>query len=79
MTDDRTNGAAQGATDEPGLTETNSRTIRGEEILGAGGSVESNVDRSAPARTKSGAFPSSYGAAGGTVDATEEGGDGTGI
>ena len=77
MNDDRTNGAAQGANDEPGLTQTNSRTIRGEETLENGGTVESNVETST--RTKSGAVPSSYGAAGGTVDATEEGGDGTGI
>jgi len=73
---DRTNGEA-GANDEPALTETNSRTIRGEEALGEDTtSVESNVQG---ARTKLGVIPSPYGAAGGTTDATEEGGDGTGI
>ncbi len=76
---DRTNGGGQGTTDEPALTETNARTIRGEEQLGTQKtSVESNVDGTST-RTRSGAIPSSYGAAGGTTDATEEGGDGTGI
>ena len=75
---DRTNGDGQGTTDEPALTETNSRTIRGEEQLGAQSTtVESNVETST--RTKLGVIPSSYGAAGSTIDATEEGGDGTGI
>jgi hypothetical protein len=61
MNDNRTNPGA-GAGDEPTLTEKNSETVRGEEILAERG----------PART-------SYGAGGGTTDATEEGGDGTGI
>ncbi|HYW52829.1 MAG TPA: hypothetical protein VFF00_08190 [Candidatus Elarobacter sp.] len=66
------------ATDEPALTQQNSETIRGETTLADGGTAESNVDESST-RTRSGAIPSSYGAAGGTTDATEEGGDGTGI
>ncbi len=78
MNDDRTNGAGKGATDEPGITEKNSRTIRGEEILTEGGPVESNQGATST-RTRVGAIPSSYGAAGGTTDATEDGGDGTGI
>jgi hypothetical protein len=53
----------EGATDEPALTQRNTETIRGEETLADDGS----------------AVPASYGAAGGTTDATEEGGDGTGI
>ena len=52
------------ATDEPALTEKNSATVRGEETLAG--------ERPASVRT-------SYGSAGGTTDATEEGGDGTGI
>jgi hypothetical protein len=53
----------EGAIDEPALTGKNTETIRGEEIL---------AGDAAFVRT-------SYGAAGGTTDATEEGGDGTGI
>jgi hypothetical protein len=79
MNDDRTDAGSQGTSDEPALTEKNSRTIRGEEVLEKGGRVESNLDRETSTRTKSGVIPSSYGAAGGTTDATEEGGDGTGI
>jgi len=76
---DRTDGNGQKANDEPALTETNSRTIRGEEELEATAThVESNVEDTST-RTKLGVIPSSYGAAGGTTDATEEGGDGTGI
>ena len=54
------------AGEEPGLTEKNTETVRGEEIL-----AETDL-RPASVRT-------SYGSAGGTTDATEEGGDGTGI
>jgi hypothetical protein len=54
----------EGAGDEPALTRKNTETIRGEELL-------ADV-RTASVRT-------SYGSAGGTTDATEEGGDGTGI
>ena len=80
MNDDRTNGAGRSAGDEPALTEKNTRTIRGEEILEDSASrVESNLDAQTSTRTKLGAIPSSYGSAGGTADATEEGGDGTGI
>ena len=70
------NGSDLPATSEPQLTDQNSRTVRGEEILADGGTVESNETNT---RSKSVAIPSSYGAAGGTTDATEEGGDGTGI
>ncbi|HEY0614129.1 MAG TPA: hypothetical protein VGC96_05795 [Candidatus Elarobacter sp.] len=69
----------EGATDEPALTERNTETIRGEETLADETTSESNVDTATAARTGLGAVPSSYGAAGGTTDATEEGGDGTGI
>lgn len=73
----RTNPGA-GATDEPALTQTNSRTIRAEEQLEDNTDVEDNVEETST-HTKIGAIPTSYGAAGGTSDATEEGGDGTGI
>jgi hypothetical protein len=63
MNTNRTN-PDEGATDEPALTQKNTETVRGEETLAG--------VRSVSART-------SYGAAGGTTDATEEGGDGTGI
>jgi hypothetical protein len=63
MSTNRTN-PDEGATDEPALTEKNSETVRGEEIL---------------AKAPSGSVRTSYGSAGGTTDATEEGGDGTGI
>ncbi len=77
---DRTKDEGRSAGDEPALTERNSRTIRGEEALGADKTaVESNLDARTAARTKIGVVPSSYGAGGGTTDATEEGGDGTGI
>ena len=52
-------------TDEPGLTERNTATVRGEEILAG----DSDEETAAVA----------YGKAGGTTDATEEGGDGTGV
>jgi hypothetical protein len=54
------------AGDEPALTERNTETIRGEEIL-------------AGDDTRDETLPAAYGKAGGTTDATEEGGDGTGI
>ena len=58
--------------DEPALTEKNTETIRGEEQLAdEGAGTESNVETSA--RTRSTVVPSSYGAAGGTTDAYEEG------
>ena len=74
---DRTD-PGQTANDEPALTERNTETVRGETTLADEGSAESNLDESST-RTRSGAIPSSYGASGGTADATEEGGDGTGI
>ncbi|HEY0396412.1 MAG TPA: hypothetical protein VGD01_18190 [Candidatus Elarobacter sp.] len=73
---DRTN-SDEGATDEPALTQRNTETIRGEETLVGEGSTESNLGGDSGTRPR--AVPSSYGAAGGTTDATEEGGDGTGI
>lgn len=78
MNDDRTTDSDQGTTDEPALTQRNTETIRGETTLADEGPEESELDESST-RTKSGAIPSSYGAAGGTTDATEEGGDGTGL
>jgi hypothetical protein len=75
---DRTNSGDPN-TDEPALTERNSETVRGETTLADDGTAESNLDRGTSTRTGLGAIPSSYGAAGGTTDATEEGGDGTGI
>ena len=77
MNDDTTN-SADNTTDEPALTQRNTETVRGETTLADEGDTESNLDESST-HTKSGAIPSSYGAAGGTTDATEEGGDGTGI
>ena len=53
-------------TDEPGLTNRNTETIRGEEILAGDDAGAEPV-------------PAAYGKRGGTTDATEEGGDGTGI
>ena len=76
MNDETTN--EQGTTDEPALTQRNTETIRGETTLADETTEESNVEETST-HTKSGAIPSSYGAAGGTTDATEEGGDGTGI
>jgi hypothetical protein len=63
---DRGKSDLERASDEPALTERNTDTIRGEEILA------SDDDREDAA-------PAAYGKAGGTTDATEEGGDGTGI
>jgi hypothetical protein len=63
MDTNRTN-PDDGVGEEPGLTEKNTATVRGEEIL---------------AETPSMSVLTSYGSAGGTTDATEEGGDGTGI
>ena len=54
------------STDEPALTERNTETIRGEEILAGDDAREETA-------------PAAYGKGGGTTDATEEGGDGTGI
>jgi hypothetical protein len=65
MNNDATTAGDQ-TTQEPALTQKNSQTVTGETTLAGAGTVESNV-------------PTSYGAAGGTTDATEEGGDGTGI
>ena len=73
MSNDRTD-PGEGATDEPALTQRNTETIRGEETL-ADEVSELTMDRTST-RT---VIPSSYGAAGGTTDATEEGGDGSGI
>ncbi|MDB5028493.1 MAG: hypothetical protein JWO66_2182, partial [Candidatus Eremiobacteraeota bacterium] len=41
--------------------------------------IEANPAAEPPTPAKSGAYPTSSGEAGGTTDATEEGGDGTGI
>ena len=63
---DAANGDVRGNA-EPALTERNTETIRGEEILAG----DESGDETAPA---------AYGKHGGTDDATEEGGDGsTGI
>jgi hypothetical protein len=69
MSNERTNSGNGAAADEPALTQKNSQTVTGETTL---------ADQTST-RTETGAIPSSYGAAGGTTDATEEGGDGTGI
>jgi hypothetical protein len=53
------------STDEPALTERNTETIRGEDILAGDDRAGDSV-------------PAAYGKGGGTTDATEEGGDGTG-
>ena len=74
MSNDRTSAGGDAATSEPALTQKNSQTVIGEDTLaGDGGAVESNLDRETSTRTRSGAIPSSYGAAGGTTDAYEEG------
>jgi hypothetical protein len=67
----------EGALDEPALTQKNSATVLGEEQITDSG--ESSAERDASERTQVRVMPSSYGAAGDTADATEEGGDGTGI
>jgi hypothetical protein len=54
------------STDEPALTQRNTETIRGEETLAG--------DERAGAKA-----PVAYGEHGDATDATEEGGDGTGI
>jgi hypothetical protein len=74
---DQQKNSDQGTTGEPALTQRNSETVRGETTLADDSASESLEETST--RTKSGAIPASYGAAGGTTDATEEGGDGTGI
>ena len=76
MNNDRTNAGQTGASDEPGLTEKNSRTVLGEETL-ADESVEVESKRTGDTstHTKLGVIPASYGAAGGTTDAYEEGAD----
>jgi hypothetical protein len=51
------------STDEPELTDRNSETVRGEEILAGDGDEETAAV--------------AYGKTGGTTDATEEGGDGS--
>jgi hypothetical protein len=76
MNTNRTN-PAEGAADEPALTEKNTETIRGEEILTEDGSLEAKRNEEPGVRRTS--PRTSYGSAGGTTDATEEGGDGTGI
>jgi hypothetical protein len=63
---DRGAGDVERSTDEPALTERNTETIRGEEILAGDDAREETA-------------PAAYGKAGATTDATEEGGDGTGI
>ena len=68
----------QGTTDEPALTQRNTETVRGETTLADESITELLIDEGST-RTNLGVVPSSYGAAGGTTDATEEGGDGSGI
>jgi hypothetical protein len=76
MNNNRTN-PDEGALDEPTLTQKNSATVHGEEILAEDDSAESNRNEEPGLNTAS--VRTSYGAGGGTTDATEEGGDGTGI
>jgi hypothetical protein len=68
----------QGTADEPALTQRNTETVRGETTL-ADESIADLVIDEGSTRVNLGVVPSSYGAAGGTTDATEEGGDGAGI
>lgn len=77
MNDKQTN-SGEGATDEPALTQRNTETVRGETSLADDGIAELLIDETST-RMNLGVIPSSYGAAGGTTDATEEGGDGSGI
>jgi len=67
----------EGALDEPALTQKNSATILEEDQITDSGA--SSLERQTSERAKVRVIPSSYGAAGGTTDATEEGGDGHGI
>jgi len=76
MTTNRTNPDA-GANDEPALTEKNTETVRGEETLAETPPIASN--RNGEPGIRAGSAKTAYGSAGGTTDATEEGGDGTGI
>ena len=76
MSTNRTN-PDEGAGDEPALTRKNTETIRGEEILADGDAIEATRNEEPGLRAAS--VRTSYGAGGGTTDATEEGGDGTGI
>ncbi|MBV8368695.1 MAG: hypothetical protein JO036_07120 [Candidatus Eremiobacteraeota bacterium] len=74
MNEDGTNARETGTADEPALTEKNSRTVLGEETLADESvEVESNRPGATSTHTKVGAIPASYGAAGGTTDAYEEG------
>ena len=76
MNNNRTN-PDEGALDEPTLTQKNSETVRGEEILAETGTAEA-IRNEEPGLSKT-PVRTSYGEGGGTTDATEEGGDGTGI
>jgi hypothetical protein len=71
MTDDRTNAGGEAATGEPALTQKNSATIRGEEILADSGTA-GDLAGETGTRTTTGSMPPSYGAAGDTTDAYEE-------
>ncbi|HEY4441537.1 MAG TPA: hypothetical protein VGN14_13855 [Candidatus Elarobacter sp.] len=78
MNDDRTRNGDEAANNEPGLTERNTETIRGEEEIADEDTTvdESNIERldDTSTRTKSGAIPSSYGASGGmTITDGEDG------
>ena len=73
MKDERSGDRDTGAAEEPALTQKNSATVRGEETLADTGTVESNQVGDTSTHTKLGTIPSSYGAAGGTTDAYEEG------
>ena len=77
MTEDRTNAGGEAATAEPALTQKNSQTIRGEELLADDvGGVELNVDGYSGTRPKAAnASAPVYGAAGDTTDAYEGGDD----
>ncbi len=67
--DDRTNSGGGGTAGEPGLTQKNSATVKGEETLAdaAAEQVETST------HPRGGAVPSSYGSHGGTAPQADEG------
>jgi hypothetical protein len=67
--DDRTNSGGGGTADEPGLTEKNSATVKGEETL-----AETSTERiETSTHPRGGAIPSSYGSHGGMAPQADEG------
>jgi 2-haloacid dehalogenase len=66
--DDRTNSGEAGTAEEPGLTQKNSATVKGEETLADAGTEQ--VETSS--RPRDGAIPSSYGSHGGVAPQADE-------